>query len=98
MDDGHRPLTSKLPAELLRELTPRRRELIRPVLDHPREYVLLSVRKLAEAIDSDAMAVLRAIRGMGFDGYAAFRRYLHELALAQATQLDTMQEIGRAHV
>src|SRR5262249_8550812 len=35
--------------------------------------------------------VLRAIRGMGFEGYAEFRRYLHELALVQATQLDIIR-------
>jgi RpiR family transcriptional regulator, carbohydrate utilization regulator len=91
MSDGRRALPSKLPSELLQDLSPRRRELIRPVLDHPRDYVLMSVRKLAEALQADAMAVLRAIRGMGFDGYAGFRRYLHELALVQATQLDSMQ-------
>ena len=83
--------TVKLPAELIRSLNPRRRELIRPVLDRPRDFVLLSVRKLAEALGSDAMAVLRAIRGMGFDGYAEFKQYLHELALVQATQLETMR-------
>jgi DNA-binding MurR/RpiR family transcriptional regulator len=86
-----RALPSKLPSELLQDLSPRRRELIRPVLDRPRDYVLMSVRRLAETLQADAMAVLRAIRGMGFDGYAEFRRYLHELALVQATQLDTMQ-------
>src|SRR5256885_248428 len=37
------------------------------------------------------LRVLRVLRGMGFDGYDEFRRYLHELALVQATQLDTMQ-------
>src|SRR5437867_2203366 len=81
----------KLPSELLQDVSPRRRELVRPVLDRPRDYVLMSVRKLAEALNADAMAVLRAIRGMGFKGYAEFRSYLHELALVQATQLDTMQ-------
>ena len=85
---GAAPL--KPPAELTRGLSPKRRELIRPVLDHPRDYVLLSVRKLADALDADAMTVLRTIRGMGFTGYAQFRRYLHELALVQATQLDTL--------
>ncbi len=84
-------LMSKLPSELMRGLSPRRRELVRRVLDRPRDYVLLSARKLAEAVGADAMAVLRAIRDMGFPGYADFRRYLHELALAQATQLDTLQ-------
>jgi RpiR family carbohydrate utilization transcriptional regulator len=82
---------SKLPSELMRGLSPRRRELVRRVLDRPRDYVLLSARKLAQAVGADPMGVLRAIRAMGFDGYADFRRYLHELALAQATQLDTLQ-------
>jgi DNA-binding MurR/RpiR family transcriptional regulator len=72
-------------------LSPRRRALVSPILERPRDYVLLSVRKLAEAVGSDPMAVLRAIRGMGFSGYAGFRQYLHELALVQATQLDAMQ-------
>jgi DNA-binding MurR/RpiR family transcriptional regulator len=89
-----RAASSRLPSELMRPLSPRRRELIRPVLDRPRDYVLLSVRKLAETLASDAMTVLRAIRGMGFRGYADFRRYLHELALVQATQLDSMQRLA----
>ncbi|HXH06968.1 MAG TPA: MurR/RpiR family transcriptional regulator [Vicinamibacterales bacterium] len=91
MDGPQDGLMSKLPSELLRGLSPRRRELVRRVLDRPRDYVLLSARKLAQAVGADAMAVLRAIRDMGFHGYADFRRYLHELALAQATQLDTLQ-------
>ena len=81
----------KLPAELMGTLSPRRRDLIRPVLDRPRDYVLLSARKLADAVGGDAMAVLRTIRGMGFEGFRDFRRYLHELALVQATQLDAME-------
>lgn len=90
MSEVRRASISKWPSELLRGLSARRRELIRPVLDGPRDYVLLSLRKLARALGSDAMAVLRTIRAMGFDGYPEFRRYLHELALAQATQLDTI--------
>jgi RpiR family carbohydrate utilization transcriptional regulator len=82
---------SRLPSDLVRGLSPRRRELVSPILARPRDYVLLSARKLAEAVGSDAMAVLRAIRGMGFTGYAGFRQYLHELALVQATQLDAMR-------
>src|SRR5438874_11707757 len=81
----------RLPSELVRGLSPRRQELVGPILERPRDYVLLSARKLAEAVGSDAMAVLRAIRGMGFTGYAAFRQYLYALALVQATQLDAMR-------
>jgi DNA-binding MurR/RpiR family transcriptional regulator len=82
--------TLRVPAALVRGLSAKRRELVLPILEHPRDYVLLSVRKLAEAVGADPMAVLRAIRDMGFAGYAEFRRYLHELALVQATQLDTL--------
>ena len=92
-NNGRRRATGllKVPSELTRNLSPKRRELIGPVLDQPRHYVLMSVRKLADAVGADAMTVLRAIRGMGFTGYADFRSYLHELALAQSTQLDTLQ-------
>jgi RpiR family carbohydrate utilization transcriptional regulator len=92
MNTRHRSTTSRrLPSQLIQHLIPKRRELIQPVLDRPRDFVLFSARKLAEALGADAMAVLRTIRAMGFDGYADFREYLHELALAQATQLDAMQ-------
>lgn len=91
MNDGRHASISKLPSELLRRLTPKRRELVRPIFDRPRDYVLLSIRKLAATLDADAMAILRTIRSMGFDGYGEFRLYLHELALVQATQLDPMQ-------
>ena len=92
MNNGRRAFSPpRLPADLMRALSPKRRELVRPILDRPRDYVLLSARKLAHAVGADAMGVLRAIRAMGFHGYDDFRRYLHELALVQATQLDTMQ-------
>jgi DNA-binding MurR/RpiR family transcriptional regulator len=35
---------------------------------------------------------------MGFDGYAEFRRYLHELALVQATQLDTLARTRKSDI
>jgi DNA-binding MurR/RpiR family transcriptional regulator len=92
LNDGRRGRQHpRLPSELVRGLSARRRELVGPILERPRDYVLLSARKLAEAVGADPMAVLRAVRGMGFAGYAEFRRYLHELALVQATQLDPMQ-------
>lgn len=91
MNDARRlVVTPKLPSELTRGLSAKRRELIDPILSRPRDYVLLSVRKVAEAVGADTMAVLRAIRGMGFDSYAEFRHYLHELALSQASQLGSM--------
>ncbi len=95
MNDAHRASIAKLPSELVRHLSPKRRELIRPVLDRPRDFVLMSLRQLGRAIGTDAMAVLRTIRAMGFAGYPEFRSYLHELALVQATQLDIDAGFGR---
>ena len=45
---------------------------------------------MAERLRTDTATMLRVIRGMGFSGYPEFRRYLHELAIAHATSLDSM--------
>jgi len=45
---------------------------------------------MAESLHTDTATTLRSIRGMGFLGYREFRRYLHELAIAHATSLDSM--------
>ena len=37
----------------------------------------------------------RSFRGLGFGSYREFQRHLHELSLAYATSLDTMQSGGR---
>ena len=76
--------------ERLRRLSPKRRELIRPVLEDPRGFLFLSIRAMAERLRTDTATTLRAIRGMGFSGYPEFRRYLHELTIAHATSLDSM--------
>jgi DNA-binding MurR/RpiR family transcriptional regulator len=72
-------------------LSPRRQQIIRPVLANPRQFVLLSVRGLADALKSDAATVVRIVRGMGFENYRAFQHHLHEASIAYATSLDTMQ-------
>jgi RpiR family carbohydrate utilization transcriptional regulator len=82
-------------AALLRGMSRKRQEIIRPVLEHPREYVLLSVRGLARKLDSDPATALRIVRDMGFGSYREFQRYLHELSIARATPLDLMQATAR---
>jgi DNA-binding MurR/RpiR family transcriptional regulator len=72
-------------------LTPRRREIINPAFEHPREFVLLSVRALAKRLKTDPATMIRIVRGMKFGSYRDFQFYLHELSIAQATSLDTMQ-------
>jgi len=77
--------------ERLEKLSQKRQEVIRPILEHPREYVLLSIRALAERLGTDPATVVRIVQGLGFASYRDFQHHLHELSLAFATSLDTMK-------
>src|SRR5258708_8475350 len=81
-------------AERVEKLTIKRQEIIRPILEHPREYVLLSVRAMAARLRTDPATIVRIVRGLGFGSYREFQRHLHELSLAYATSLDTIQSRG----
>src|SRR6267378_6696831 len=81
--------------ERIEQLSAKRQEVIRPILEHPREYVLLSVRAVAKRLHTDPATVVRIVRGLGFSTYREFQRHLHELSLAFATSLDTMQAGAR---
>ena len=78
-------------AERIDLLSIKRQEIIRPILEHPREYVLLSVRALASRLRTDPATVVRIVHGLGFETYRHFQHHLHELSLAFATSLDTMK-------
>jgi RpiR family carbohydrate utilization transcriptional regulator len=82
-------------AERIDQLSIKRQEIIRPILEHPREYVLLSVRAMAARLHTDPATIVRIVRGLGFGSYREFQRHLHELSLAFATSLDTMQSGAR---
>lgn len=79
-------------AECIDKLSTKRQEIIRPILEHPREFVLLSVRALAKRLHTDPATIIRIVHGLGFETYKHFQRHLHELSLAFATSLDTMQQ------
>jgi DNA-binding MurR/RpiR family transcriptional regulator len=81
--------------ERIDNLSSKRQEIIRPILEHPREYVLLSVRAMAKRLRTDPATIVRIVRGLGFPNYRAFQHHLHELSLAFATSLDTMQGVNR---
>ncbi|MGB6900511.1 MAG: MurR/RpiR family transcriptional regulator [Candidatus Acidiferrum sp.] len=81
-------------AERIEDLSAKRQEIIRPILEHPRDYVLLSVRAMAKRLHTDPATVVRIVRGLGFDSYREFQRHLHDLSIAFATSLDTMQSAG----
>jgi DNA-binding MurR/RpiR family transcriptional regulator len=82
-------------AERIELLSAKRQEIIRPILEHPRDYVLLSVRAMAKRLRTDPATVVRIVRGLGFDSYRDFQRHLHDLSIAFATSLDTMQSAGK---
>jgi DNA-binding MurR/RpiR family transcriptional regulator len=77
---------------LLQNLTPRRREIIRPVLEEPRPYVLLSLRGVSRKLKIDPATVLRTVQAMGFPRYRDFQQYLHERSIAFSTSLDALEQ------
>jgi DNA-binding MurR/RpiR family transcriptional regulator len=92
MRNNRRASVQRVP-DLIGRLNARRQEMIRGVLENPREYVLLSTRKLARKLGSDPMTTLRTIRDMGFRNYPEFQRYLHDLSILQSTPLDSMKDV-----
>jgi DNA-binding MurR/RpiR family transcriptional regulator len=78
-------------AQSIEKLTIKRQEIIRPILEHPREYVLLSVRAMAQRLKTDPATIVRIVQGLGFSSYREFQHHLHELSIAFATPVDTMQ-------
>src|SRR5271167_1483841 len=78
-------------AARIEHLSMKRQEIIRPILEHPREYVLLSVRALAKRLHSDPATIVRIVHGLDFENYRQFQQHLHELSLAFATSWDTMR-------
>src|ERR1700739_259459 len=89
--------------ERILKLTAKRQEVLRPVLEHPRGFVLLSVRAMAKRLNTDPAPIVPIVRVLGFAGFREFQKYLHDLRIAFATSADTMQatssERGRyAHV
>jgi RpiR family carbohydrate utilization transcriptional regulator len=78
----------------LQQLSEARREIIRPVLESPREFVLLNVRDMARRLETGTATVVRIVRALGFDSYKDFQHYLHYLSVSSATILDSMQAGG----
>ncbi|HEY3930556.1 MAG TPA: MurR/RpiR family transcriptional regulator [Candidatus Koribacter sp.] len=78
-------------AERIAQLSPRRREIVRPAFEDPRRFVLLSVRDMAEKLGTDPATMVRIAQGLGFESYKEFQHYLHELSVVRATSLDTLE-------
>src|SRR5262245_55861553 len=83
--------------ERLGGLTAKRQEVLRPVLEQPRGFVLLSVRDMAKRLGTDPATLVRIVRALGFANFREFQKHLHDLSIAFATSADTMQpaSLGR---
>lgn len=77
--------------ERLGKLTAKRQEILRPVLEQPRGFVLLSVRAMAKRLGTDPATIVRIVRVLGFESFRDFQKHLHDLSIAFATSADTMQ-------
>lgn len=77
--------------ERLHKLTAKRQEILRPVLEQPRGFVLLSVRDMAKRLNTDPATIVRIVRVLGFANFREFQKHLHDLSIAFATSADTMQ-------
>ena len=86
-----RPRPVMSPSARIALLSPKRQQIIRPAFERPREFVLMSVRALALRLGTDPATMIRIVRGMQFGSYREFQHYVHELSIAHATSLDTMQ-------
>jgi len=86
-------LSRSLPSfgERIGHLSIKRQEIIRPIQERPRDYVLLSIRDVAQKLGTDPATILRTVRSMGFPSYREFKSYLHELSIASATSLEGMK-------
>jgi RpiR family carbohydrate utilization transcriptional regulator len=74
----------------MERLSRKRRETMRPVLENPQDFVLLSARALGKRLGIDAATVVRIAQRIGFASYRDFQRYLHGSSIARATSLDAM--------
>jgi RpiR family carbohydrate utilization transcriptional regulator len=82
------------PTLRLGALSEKRQQTIRPVLESPRDFVLLNVRDMARRLATGPATVVRIVQGLGFASYKDFQHYLHDLSVTSATILDSMQAVG----
>jgi RpiR family transcriptional regulator, carbohydrate utilization regulator len=85
---------SKSISQMLERIHESRREMMRPVFDHPRDYVLLNVREFGQRMQVDPATISRTVTAMGFRSYRDFQKYLHQLSIAHSTAVERMRDAG----
>jgi DNA-binding MurR/RpiR family transcriptional regulator len=66
-------------------LSRQRRQLIREILDNPKEAYFLSSRELARRFNVDAATIVRTIQALGYERFADFAADLREHFVRQIT-------------
>lgn len=82
-------------ADAQSRLAPRRRQMIRAILDYPEDIYFLSSRELGKRFNMDAATIVRTIQALGYDRYADFAADLRRHFVARITPYTTMQAATR---
>ena len=88
--------SSHAPPLSLDQLSSKRQDIIRPVLECPREFVLLNVRDMARRLATGPTTIVRIVQALGFESYKDFQHYLHDLSVTSSTILDSMKAAGNS--
>src|SRR5688572_22728409 len=78
-------------ADAQARLTPRRRELVRAILDAADETCFLSSRELAKRYRVDATTILRATQVLGYESYADFSIDLRQHFVTRITPYTVLR-------
>jgi len=82
-------------AESQARLNPRRRQLVRAILDSADETCFLSSRELAKRYRVDATTVLRATQVLGYESYSEFSADLRQHFVARITPYTVLRAATR---
>ena len=82
-------------AEAQTRLNPRRRQLVRAILDSADETCFLSSRELAKRYGVDASTILRATQVLGYESYSEFSADLRQHFVARITPYTVLRAATR---
>ncbi|MGI8731981.1 MAG: MurR/RpiR family transcriptional regulator, partial [Pyrinomonadaceae bacterium] len=82
-------------AQTQSELNPRRRQLVRAILDSADETCFLSSRELAKRYRVDATTILRATQVLGYQSYADFAADLRQHFVSRITPYAVLKAATR---
>ena len=93
--DGKASILEARFAQAQSGLNPRRRQLVRAILDTADETCFLSSRELAKRYRVDATTILRATQVLGYQGYADFAADLRQHFVSRITPYTVLKAATR---